>query len=164
MLLTKVCLSLLGTWSGRTSEQWQESSTVLQVLVSILGLVLVEKPYYNEAGYERHQGSAEGEQNAKVYNESAFLLSCQTYMHLLRRPPAGFDGLIKWHFKARGGAILRACDAYLKGRQVGTLSDAEADGTEAVREPAEGEFSTQGFRLLLGKMRGRLEKAFGGLG
>ncbi|KAI8847408.1 hypothetical protein BC829DRAFT_433906 [Chytridium lagenaria] len=48
----KVCLSLLGTWHGKDSEMWSALSNVLQVLVSIQGLVLNRDPYYNEAGYE----------------------------------------------------------------------------------------------------------------
>ena len=69
----KVCLSLLGTWSG---PGWQSgesscksfnrfstlvlvgftlkfSSKVLQVLVSIQSLILVEQPYFNEPGMHR---------------------------------------------------------------------------------------------------------------
>ena len=34
----KVCVSLLGTWSGRGSEVWTSKSNVLQVLVSIQGI------------------------------------------------------------------------------------------------------------------------------
>ena len=47
----KVCLSILGTWdSSSTIEGWSPSkSSMLQVLVSILGLVLVEEPYYSES-------------------------------------------------------------------------------------------------------------------
>ncbi|KAH9884260.1 hypothetical protein F4778DRAFT_763588, partial [Xylariomycetidae sp. FL2044] len=45
----KICLSLLGTWSG---EPWRESSTILQVLVSIQSMILCEKPWYNEPGRE----------------------------------------------------------------------------------------------------------------
>ena len=162
----KVCLSLLNTWSGKSSEVWHsDTSTVLQVFVSILGLVLVDKPYYNEAGYERHYGTAEGEKNSKLYNESAFLLSCQTYLHLMRRPPAGFESLIAHHFKHRGHALLRACDLYLgkenAPRQVGTLTDAEVDGTVEAAPPKPDEFSSEGFRILLRKMRTRLAKAFG---
>ena len=58
----RVCLSLLGTWTGRQScELWSpETSSVLQVLVSIQGLVLCEMPYFNEAGYEKQLGSEEG--------------------------------------------------------------------------------------------------------
>eukprot|EP00951_Prasinocladus_malaysianus_P040187 scaffold458318_cov30-Prasinocladus_malaysianus.AAC.1 len=47
----QVCLSLLNTWNGRDDEMWSPAtSTLLQVLVSIQGLVLVPKPYFNEAG------------------------------------------------------------------------------------------------------------------
>ena len=42
----KVCLSLLGTWSGHESEKWNpKTSTFLQVLISIQSLILVEQPY-----------------------------------------------------------------------------------------------------------------------
>jgi ubiquitin-protein ligase len=45
----KVCLSLLGTWAGSAEERWQpRKSTLLQVLVSIQGMILVEAPYFNE--------------------------------------------------------------------------------------------------------------------
>lgn len=47
----KVCLSVLGTWPGdEKGEGWdKEKSSVLQVIVSLLGLVLVEKPYYSKS-------------------------------------------------------------------------------------------------------------------
>lgn len=48
----KICLSLLGTWSGDETkgEGWVSGkSTVLQILVSILGLVLVKEPYYSKS-------------------------------------------------------------------------------------------------------------------
>lgn len=45
----KICLSLLGTWPGEVKhETWTSKSTILQVLVSILGLVLVREPYYSK--------------------------------------------------------------------------------------------------------------------
>ena len=50
----KVCLSLLGTWSGAKGEMWEPAhSTMLQVIVSIQSLILVPQPYFNEPGYER---------------------------------------------------------------------------------------------------------------
>lgn len=52
----KVCVSLLGTWPGKGSETWSAGSTLLQVIVSIQGLILVSEPYYNEAGYEKQRG------------------------------------------------------------------------------------------------------------
>lgn len=45
----KVCLSILGTWHQESEDEgWNASrSSLLQVIVSLLGLVLVEEPYYS---------------------------------------------------------------------------------------------------------------------
>jgi ubiquitin-protein ligase len=52
----KVCLSLLGTWSG---PGWiAGKSTLLQVLISIQSLILCEEPYCNEPGWAGQEGSA----------------------------------------------------------------------------------------------------------
>lgn len=84
----KVCLSLLNTWTGKGTEVWDpQESSILQVLVSIQGLVLNTKPYFNEAGYDRQVGTLEGEKNSVVYNENSFLLSCKSMLYLIRRPP-----------------------------------------------------------------------------
>jgi len=62
----KVCLSLLGTWSG---PGWDpKESTILQVLVSIQSLILVPDPYFNEPGYERSRGTPEGDRRSHAYN------------------------------------------------------------------------------------------------
>ena len=62
----KVCLSLLGTWSG---PGWEPSkSTILQVLVSIQGLILVPDPYFNEPGYEHSRNTAKGRKESDKYN------------------------------------------------------------------------------------------------
>lgn len=84
----KVCLSLLNTWTGRGNEVWDpSSSSILQVLVSLQGLVLNSRPYFNEAGYDKQIGTAEGEKNSLSYNENTFLLNCKTMMYLIRSPP-----------------------------------------------------------------------------
>jgi hypothetical protein len=45
----KVCLSLLGTWRGEQGESWNaDTSTFLQVAVSIQALIFVPQPYFNE--------------------------------------------------------------------------------------------------------------------
>lgn len=44
----KVCLSILGTWQG---PGWQPGkSTLMQVLLSIQGMIFVPEPYFNEPG------------------------------------------------------------------------------------------------------------------
>ena len=84
----KVCLSLLNTWTGKGNEVWDpNSSSILQVLVSIQGLVLNSRPYFNEAGYEKQVGTAEGEKNAYPYNENTYLLNLRSMLYVLRRPP-----------------------------------------------------------------------------
>ena len=47
----KICLSLLGTWDAdERHEAWSlHRSTVLQILVSLMGLVLVKEPYYSRS-------------------------------------------------------------------------------------------------------------------
>ena len=78
----KVCVSLLGTWSGKGSEMWGPGSNLLQVLVSIQGLILVAEPYYNEAGYERQRGSAQARENSRLYNEMVLLKMLQVKSRL----------------------------------------------------------------------------------
>ena len=140
----KVCLSLLGTWAGRqgSSEVWSpERSTLLQVLVSIQGLVLVKEPYYNEAGYERRVGSAEGAKGSRLYSESAFLLSCRSALRLLaRRPPAPFEGLVRSFYRHHRERLFRSCGAYLRNEiAVGEEEEKkEEEGKEQEKGGGEG--------------------------
>ncbi|KAJ1287934.1 hypothetical protein BS78_02G049000 [Paspalum vaginatum] len=148
----KVCLSLLNTWTGRGNEVWDpSSSSILQVLVSLQGLVLNEKPYFNEAGYEKQVGTVEGEKNAVPYNENTYLLSLKSMLYILRRPPMHFEDFVKSHFCKRGHYILKACEAYLQGNVVGTLTD-DACTTDRSKVHS----SSVGFKLALGKILPRL--------
>jgi len=54
----KVCLSLLGTWTGPSWDP--KSSTLLQVIVSIQSLILVSDPYFNEPGVEATMNTSSG--------------------------------------------------------------------------------------------------------
>ncbi|KXT04310.1 hypothetical protein AC578_7966 [Pseudocercospora eumusae] len=59
----KVCLSLLGTWSG---EPWDpKQSTLLQVLVSIQAMIFCDNPWQNEPGRE---DMPDAEEQNKRYN------------------------------------------------------------------------------------------------
>uniref|UniRef100_A0A0A9EZX4 UBC core domain-containing protein n=1 Tax=Arundo donax TaxID=35708 RepID=A0A0A9EZX4_ARUDO len=107
----KVCLSLLGTWhGGHSCEKWNPAqSTMLQVLISTQALVLNEKPYFNEPGYERSANSAQGQRRALEYNYTTFQHSCRTMLYSLRRPPpvdffslANFLTLVLGSFMAIG--------------------------------------------------------------
>lgn len=152
----KVCLSLLKTWMGTGTEEWNpESSTILQVLLSLQALVLNEKPYFNEAGYDKQMGRAEGEKNSVAYNENAFLLSCKSMLYLLRNPPKHFEELVEEHFARRSQSFLLACKAYMDGAQVGFPWESgrtEGDG-------GNGGCST-GFKIMLSKLIPKLAAGF----
>ncbi|KAI8045129.1 hypothetical protein M5D96_001308 [Drosophila gunungcola] len=101
----KVCVSLLGTWSGRDTEVWSEASTMLQVLVSIQGLILVDEPYYNEAGYEKQRGTQLGNENSRVYNEMAIIKIAHSTVNQLKNPPLIFRNELIEHFKEFGSEL-----------------------------------------------------------
>jgi ubiquitin-conjugating enzyme E2 O len=63
-----VCLSLLNTFGNQDeAELWSpEASTILQVVVSIQGLVLTAQPYYNEPAWAQ-TGTAMGQRNELLY-------------------------------------------------------------------------------------------------
>jgi ubiquitin-protein ligase len=66
-----VCLSLLGTWRGDKGESWNSStSTLFQILLSIQSQILVDKPYFNEPGYERQMNTTVGDIRSKKYNDN----------------------------------------------------------------------------------------------
>lgn len=105
-----VCLSLLNTWVGHETEMWDTlNSTILQVLLSLQGLVLNEKPYYNEPG-------AKPAWSWENYNADVFTLSCKTMLFLLHNPLGNFEAIIAAHFREHGSTILRACIAYRECR------------------------------------------------
>ncbi|WOK94673.1 putative ubiquitin-conjugating enzyme E2 23 [Canna indica] len=156
----KVCLSLLNTWTGRGNEVWDpSSSSILQVLVSLQGLVLNDKPYFNEAGYDKQIGTVEGEKNAVPYNENTYLLNLKSMLYLLRRPPMHFEDFVKDHFRRRGHYILKACEAYMGGCVIGSLT-MDASVTEKSREYS----CSVGFKLTLAKILPRLIHAFNEVG
>ncbi|KAK3721890.1 hypothetical protein LTR37_002706 [Vermiconidia calcicola] len=113
----KICLSLLGTWEGSKGEGWNASrSTLLQVIVSLLGLVLVREPYFNEAGYEPLAGLESSKRPSALYNERAFLRARKfiiTALAWLKSETGGLgtslDGLedvVRWLYKDGKGPKL----------------------------------------------------------
>ncbi|KAL5230950.1 hypothetical protein ABZP36_029726 [Zizania latifolia] len=149
----KVCLSLLGTWGGSGCEKWNSAhSTMLQVLISIQALVLNEKPYFNEPGYESYANSAGGQKSAMEYNDDTFLHSCRTMLYSLRRSPQHFEALVAGHFRECGRAILSACKYYMKGHKVGSIvPDEDEDGKQGDTD-AGGSSSSSGVKPQLNNM------------
>jgi ubiquitin-protein ligase len=111
----KVCLSLLGTWSGQDGEKWNpKTSTFLQVLVSIQSLILVEKPYFNEPGWEKEMHTTKGQNNSKKYNEPLQIGTIKwAIIDMIKNPPNGMEEVIKNHFKFKKDEILTTTQKWL---------------------------------------------------
>ncbi|XP_057421797.1 probable ubiquitin-conjugating enzyme E2 24 [Lotus japonicus] len=151
----RICLSLLNTWTGTGTEVWSPgSSTILQVLLSLQALVLNEKPYFNEAGYDQQIGRAEGEKNSVSYNENAFLLTTKSMLYILRKPPKHFEALVEEHFRERSQRILHACQAYLEGASLG-CGKSEYENQKG---------TSTGFKIMLAKLFPNLVEAFSSKG
>lgn len=105
----KICLSLLGTWDGSKSEGWNAGkSTLLQVIVSILGLVLVREPYYNEAGYEPLAGLESSKRPSAVYSERVYLRSKTFLLSAMRGVPGveAVEDVLRWLYREEAGPEL----------------------------------------------------------
>ena len=98
----KVCLSLLGTWSG---PAWQPGeSTLLQVLVSIQSLILVPDPYFNEPGWECQRGTENGKKLSQDYNNKIreYTLRAAIFPFLESGGPyPEFQAAVVTHFKLK---------------------------------------------------------------
>ncbi|KAK6512710.1 hypothetical protein TWF506_008881 [Arthrobotrys conoides] len=123
----KICLSLLGTWHGeKRSENWSSSgSSILQVLVSLMGLVLVKEPYYNEAGFNVYLGAEEATVNANLYSERAYILSRGFVKRVLEKPVPGLEDILAWLYDPKffGGMTLLG-EIVLKGKDI--VADCES--------------------------------------
>ena len=111
----KVCLSLLGTWSGTGGESWSTESTILQVLLSIQSLIFCEEPYFNEPGYESSRGTKEGKVKNDAYMEPVRYNTLKLGMvEQLKNPSFGFEDIIKNHFKLKQNDIFKKLDEWKK--------------------------------------------------
>ncbi|CRG92579.1 ubiquitin-conjugating enzyme E2 O [Talaromyces islandicus] len=96
----KICLSILGTWpSENPDETWSPTnSTVLQILVSLMGLVLVKDPFYNEAGFDRLAPEGDRRVESSQYTEKTFVMTRAFIKHALEEPMGDFADILAWHY------------------------------------------------------------------
>ncbi|KAG9103116.1 hypothetical protein FRC06_000178 [Ceratobasidium sp. 370] len=105
----KVCLSILGTWSGDKNESWSAArSSLLQALVSIQGLVLVKEP--------------------RLYSEKAYVLSRGFVRRALEIEIGGLAAEVHWYYIQQGRLAKVISDARA------LIARSEAGEYEAPRE------------------------------
>ncbi|CAE6419099.1 unnamed protein product [Rhizoctonia solani] len=105
----KVCLSLLGTWSG---PGWiSGKSTLLQVLISIQSMILCDEPYLNEPGWS----SGGGTPASKAYSANVRRMVVHTAMlGNLKAPPEPFADVITTHFRLKARSLYKQLDEWLE--------------------------------------------------
>ncbi|XP_050306481.1 baculoviral IAP repeat-containing protein 6 isoform X2 [Anthonomus grandis grandis] len=121
----KVCLSVLNTWHGRPEEKWNaQTSSFLQVLVSIQSLILVPEPYFNEPGYERARGTPAGTSNSRDYNLNICLATARWAMlNQIVNPCPCFKEVIHAHFYMKRREILDQVRKWIDELEVETRKE-----------------------------------------
>jgi ubiquitin-protein ligase len=114
----KVCLSILGTYVGPSAsetEKWNSTSTLYQVLISIQSQILVDKPYFNEPGWQNKFNTPQGEKASIEYNDSIRLYTLEhaIYDFLNNNKFKEFDEVIKEHFKLKKDKIIQVMNNWL---------------------------------------------------
>lgn len=111
----KVCLSILNTWHGRPEEKWNpQTSSFLQVLVSIQSLILVAEPYFNEPGYERSRGTPSGTQSSREYDGNIRQATVKWAMlEQIRNPSPCFKEVIHKHYYLKRVEVMAQCEEWI---------------------------------------------------
>uniref|UniRef100_A0A0N5B3Y3 UBIQUITIN_CONJUGAT_2 domain-containing protein n=1 Tax=Strongyloides papillosus TaxID=174720 RepID=A0A0N5B3Y3_STREA len=121
----KVCLSILNTWHGRPEERWNsETSSLLQVLVSIQSLILVSEPYFNEPGYERSRNTDNGRAASFDYDLNIMHNVVRWAMYdAIKNPSIAFKDVILRHFTIKKQEIKEQLDKWVDFAEVGQTTN-----------------------------------------
>jgi ubiquitin-protein ligase len=136
----KVCLSLLGTWSGPGWENGK--SNVYQVLSSILFMIFgATHPYYMEPSYGGWEGTVAGkkehERRVIEYDEEVMYHNLKyTLLEALKTPYAGFESVIKLHFKLKAECMMKTVERWLENENY-------SDAFKAKMKPVYDEFKVE---------------------
>jgi ubiquitin-protein ligase len=83
----KVCLSILGTWSG---DPWTSVMTIKTVILSIMALVMTQEPLRNEPGLESSPAD-----KIETYNQIVEYASLNILLNQINHPSEMFAPLLK---------------------------------------------------------------------
>jgi len=112
----KVCLSLLGTWRGSATENWDPKlSTILQVLLSIQAIIMSNEVYFNEPGYEHEAGTVDGEKKNDAYaNIVKYCNVKYAIIDQIKNPAKGFEKVIRGNFYLKKNEVLKEIGEWVK--------------------------------------------------
>lgn len=76
---------------------------------------MAEEIYFNEPGHEHEAGTVEGEKYNEAYSNIVRYANIKFAMvEQLRKPPKGFETIIRRHFYLKKDEILEECEKWLK--------------------------------------------------
>lgn len=111
----KVCLSLLGTWSG---QPWVASgpnkSTLLQLCISIQSMILCDEPWYNEPGRESQPNPAASADYNKLIQSLTLPHALTNWLDLNNVNNPIWKDIIEKHFRFNGQSILESVRTWSK--------------------------------------------------
>ena len=112
----KVCLSLLGTWRGVSTENWDPKiSTLYQVLISIQSIIMSDLVYFNEPSYEHEIGTVEGNKKNEGYANIVRYGNVKYAMiEQIKNPTQGFEDVIQRHFFIKKNQILKEVEGWIE--------------------------------------------------
>ena len=118
----KVCLSLLGTWRGNSTENWDPKiSTLLQVLISIQSIIMSELVYFNEPSCESEMGTPSGEAKNEAYSNIVRYSNIKYAMiEQIKKPSLGFEEIIRRHFYLKKDQILKEVKGWIERSKTAT--------------------------------------------
>ena len=118
----KVCLSLLGTWRGQSTENWDPKiSTLLQVLISIQSIIMSDLVYFNEPSCESEMGTASGEAKNEAYSNIVRYANIKYAMiEQIKKPSQGFEEVIRRHFYLKKEQILKEVRGWIDRSRTAT--------------------------------------------
>ena len=127
----KICLSLLNTWPGQSEgESWSEKASILQVLISLMGLVLVKRPFYNEAGFESYGEEKLYTRESQQYSEKAYVMARGFVKHALSTPVKGLEDVLAYLYlppRNSPNAASRQNDSTMPSAQAAATSSDRHD-------------------------------------
>lgn len=104
----KVCLSLLGTWSGSSVEKWDPKvSSLVQLFLSLSSLVMNDRIIENEPSYGNSMNSITGLEENEGYSNIVRLGNISYAMiEMYKNPPTIFKDVVLEYFNFKGKELL----------------------------------------------------------
>lgn len=116
----KVCLSIINTWEG---DGWRPENTIRSILLSILGLVLLNNPLVNEPGYNEYNNT---NKKYKLYNNYVRYATCKYAILGINKYLVGefskfkiiVDKILKDRYKEYCEYLTQLCLKYEKKKNI----------------------------------------------